>query len=148
MTNPAFAQIYWNDVEAGSTLPVVAMEVTYKICILHVGAGWDYMPGHHNPDYARAQGQPTVFVNTLFHQSFVDRVVTDWAGPLTFINRRKIAMKGSICAGDHIEGHGVVKRVYRSDDGEGRIDFDIVVKNQTMDCCIAECTATLPQRPA
>ena len=88
-----FRQVYWEDAQAGFKLPAVHMDITFRKCVLHVAAGWDYMPGHHDPEYARSQGTRTAFLNTLFHQSFVDRIVTDWAGPRTFINRRKIAMK-------------------------------------------------------
>ncbi len=129
----------------GTELPPVTMDITLKKCVLHVAAGWDYMPGHHDPEYARSQGTRTAFMNTLFHQSFVDRVVTDWAGPATFINRRKIAMKAAICAGDSIVGSARVSRVYRDDAGRGRVDLAVWIRNQNgEECCAADCTVTLP----
>ncbi len=143
----SFSQRYWQDVREGFELPVVSMLVSYKNAILHVAAGWDYMPGHHNPEFARAQGAKTIFLNTLFHQSFVDRVVTDWAGPLTFLIRRKISMKASIYADETISGHARVIRVWRGDAGDGRVDIGVVIRNSVADCCIADCTIRLPDRP-
>lgn len=143
----SFRQVYWEDAQVGFELPPVHMDITLRKCVLHVAAGWDYMPGHHDAEYARSQGTRTVFLNTLFHQSFVDRVVTDWAGPRTFINRRKIAMKAAICAGDHIIGTARVTRVYRHESGHGRVDLDVWIRNQDgADCCVADATVTLPSR--
>ena len=69
------------------------------------------------------------------------------AGPRTFINRRKIAMKAAICAGDHIIGTATVTRVYRHESGHGRVDLDVWIRNQDgADCCVADATVTLPSR--
>lgn len=141
-------QIYWNDVAVGVDLPVISVDVTYKMAILHVAGGWDYMPGHHEPEYARRQGVKNIFLNTLFHQSMVDRTITDWAGPLTFLLRRKIAMRGQIYPGDTIKGVAKVTRVWRGPDDDGRIDLDVVIRSGEDDVCNAICTVRLPDRPA
>jgi hypothetical protein len=39
-----FTQRYWQEMREGFELPVVSMQVSYKNAILHVAAGWDYMP--------------------------------------------------------------------------------------------------------
>ncbi len=142
-----FRQVYWQDVTLDTVVPAISMDVTYKHAIQHVAAGWDYMPGHHNPDYARSQGQRTIYLNTLFHQSFVDRVLTDWAGPLTFIARRKISMKASIYPDERIIGTAQILRVYRGEAGDGRVDLSVVIRNPDADCCLADCTIRLPDRP-
>lgn len=144
MSGINYRQILWGDVKEGMTLPVCSMDVTYKTAILHVAAGWDYMPGHHDPEYARAQGAKTIYLNTLFHQSFVDRTITDWAGPLTFLKRRKISMRDQIYPGDRIEGHATVKRVYRNDREEGLVDLDVSIRTPRGTACVAECTIRLP----
>ncbi|MET0380106.1 MAG: hypothetical protein ABW049_14030 [Spongiibacteraceae bacterium] len=122
-------QVLWEDLQEGMALPSHSMRIDYRHAIMHVGAGRDYMPGHHNPEYARAQGLPTVFLNTLFHQSFVDRVMTEWAGPTAVIVRRKLSMIGSICADDEIVGSGKITRIYRNDHDKKLIDIDIEVRN-------------------
>lgn len=144
MTGKIYDQVLWGSVTEGFVLPVCTMDVTYKTAILHVAAGWDYMPGHHDPAYARAQGADNIYLNTLFHQSFVDRTITDWAGPLTFLKRRKISMRDQIYPGDRIEGHAVVKRVYRSEQDEGLVDLDVSIKTPRAVACVAECTIRLP----
>ncbi len=140
-------QLYSGDVDTGTSVPVCVMDVTYKTAILHVAAGRDYMPGHHEPAYARRQGTETIYLNTLFHQSFVDRTLTDWAGPLTFLTRRRIEMRDQIYPGDRIEGHAQIKDVRDGPDGTALVDLSVVIRTPRADACLADCTIRLPARP-
>ncbi|HYZ48038.1 MAG TPA: hypothetical protein VE567_04005 [Sphingomonas sp.] len=142
-----FHQLYAGDVTTEAVVPVCAMDVTYKTAIMHVAAGWDYMPGHHDPAYAIAQGTDNIYLNTLFHQSFIDRTLTDWAGPLTFLVRRKMSMRDQIYPGDHIEGHAKVLAVREGQKGEALVDLSVVIRTPRGDACVAECTIRLPGRP-
>ncbi|HZU63444.1 MAG TPA: hypothetical protein VFF98_07165, partial [Novosphingobium sp.] len=81
-----------------------------------------------------------------FHQSMVDRTVMDWAGPLAFLTRRKIAMLDQICPGDRIEGHARVERVYRGEKGEGLVDFTVEITRPGTVCCRGWATLRLPER--
>ncbi|AXB80197.1 hypothetical protein [Novosphingobium sp. P6W] len=139
-------QLYAGDVTTGTAVPVCTMDVTYKTAILHVAAGWDYMPGHHEPAYAIAQGTDTIYLNTLFHQSFVDRTLTDWAGPRTFLTRRKISMRDQIYPGDRIEGHARVLALRTEEAGATLVDLSVIIRTPRADACIAECTIRLPER--
>ncbi|MEA3510301.1 MAG: MaoC family dehydratase N-terminal domain-containing protein, partial [Actinomycetota bacterium] len=57
-------------------LPVVTMPITVGRCVLDAATTRDFFPGHHDRDYARAQGARDVYLNTMFYHGFVDRVVT------------------------------------------------------------------------
>jgi hypothetical protein len=72
----------------------------------------DFFPGHHDRDYARAQGVEDMYLNTMFFHGFIDRVVTDWAGPECWIRRRKMKMIEAIPAGHEAVGRGRVVRKY------------------------------------
>ena len=89
-------------------LPEVVDEISYERVVMNAGATWDYFPGHFDPEYAKSQGHPTIFVNTMHLAGFVDRVATDWAGPCSRVVRRKISLLGSIYAGDTMVGRGRV----------------------------------------
>lgn len=148
----SYTQRYWEDVEPGEALPRVDDEITYRRVIMNPATTWDYFPGHHDPEYARSQGQPTIYVNTMHVLGFVDRLATDWAGPRSFIAKRKVALQRSIFAGDTMVGEGRVldKRTDAAGDG-GRVrhlvDLEITVKNQHGDlCCPAGVTLELPSR--
>jgi acyl dehydratase len=138
-------QLAWEEVAEGDIVPRSTLEVSYKRVILNVGASWDYFPGHHDPGYARAHGHPTVFANTSLFLGFADRVITDWAGPRTFIGRRKITMISSVHAGDIMYGEGMVVRKYSSDHGP-RVDLTIELGNQAGPCAHGTATIVLPSR--
>lgn len=72
-------QKYWGDVSEGEVLPRVTMHVPFAKVILNAAATNDYFPGHHDPEYARAQGQRNIYLNTMAIEGFIDRVATDWA---------------------------------------------------------------------
>lgn len=144
METAKYHQLRWEDVNENDTLPRVTIEVPYKRVIMTPAATWDYMPGHHEPDYARSQGQKTIYLNTLFFQGLIDRVITEWAGPGTFIARRKLAMKSSIYAGDTAYGQGRVTRVYQDDQGRCKVDVDVVISNQNGVSATADATVILP----
>lgn len=146
----SYTQRYWEDVEEGDELPRVEDLITYRRVIMNPATTWDYFPGHHDPEYARSQGQPTIYVNTMHFLGFVDRLATDWAGPRTFIARRKVSMRQSIFAGDTMVGEGRVTRRY-TDDSTGRVrhlvDLEMTVSNQHGEvCCPASVTLELPAR--
>ena len=139
-------QRYWDDVNEGDELPRLTMEVTFKKVILNAASTWDYFPGHHDPEYAKDQNQKTIYISTLFFQGFIDRVVTDWTGPETFIVKRRMSMQRSIYAGDTMYGEGKVTKRYVDDAGRHLIDIEIGISNQDGLCCPASVTAWLPSR--
>jgi len=139
-------QLYWDDIAEGDDVTRVEMAVPYEKVIHNAAATWDFFPGHHNPEYARSQGQKTIFISTLFFQGFADRVVTDWAGPLTFITRRKIMMRGSVYAGDTMYGEGKVTRTYVDAGGRHLVDVEVVIGNQDGPQCPVSITAAIPTK--
>lgn len=143
-TDATLHQRRWEDVQEGESLPRITMVVSFKKVILNAAATWDYFPGHHNPDYARQQGQKTIYISTIFFHGFIDRIVTDWAGPRTFIVKRKMSMQRSIYAGDTMYGEGRVARCYRDDQGRHLVDLEVTVGNQDGPCCPASVTIWLP----
>ena len=93
-------------------LPEVVDHIGYQRVVENAGATWDYFPGHFDPEYAKKQGNPTIYVNTMHLAGFADRVATDWAGPGSRVVRRSMRLAASIYAGDTMIGRGraVAKR--------------------------------------
>ena len=48
-------------------LPVVTMPVTVGRCVLDAATTRDFFPGHHDREYALAQGARDVYLNTMFY---------------------------------------------------------------------------------
>ncbi len=150
ITGVDYRQRSWEDVSEQETIPTVRDEISYRRVIMNPATTGDYFPGHHDPDYARSQGQPTIYVNTMHFLGFIDRLVTSWAGPRTFITRRRVAMRQSVYAGDTMVGEGRVT-AKRVEEHAGRmrhlVDVEVVVRNQHgAVCCPATVTVELPSR--
>jgi acyl dehydratase len=139
--------LVWEQVEEGAELPSITLDISYKRVVLNAAATWDWFPGHHDPEYARSQGQRTIYLSTLFFQGFVDRLLTDWAGPGAFIRRRRIEMRRSIYAGERAIAQGRVTRVYERE-GVGLVDVEANVLNDDGPCVRAQATVELQRAAA
>ena len=139
-----FRRLDWHTLTVPVDLPEIVDEISYERVVMNASATWDYFPGHFDPEYAQRQGHPTIFVNTMHLAGFVDRIGTEWAGPYSRVVRRKIALAGSIYAGDTMIGRGKVigKRCNSSGSKpQYLVDLEVSVFNQRGElCCPAELT--------
>jgi acyl dehydratase len=145
-----YRQRHFEDVAEGEALVGAGDEITYRRVIMNPGATLDYFPGHHDPEYARSQGQPTIFVNTMHVMGFVDRLVAEWGGPRTFLVRRRVTLRASVYAGDTMVGSGrVLATRHEERDGRRRhlVDLEVTVDNQRGErCATGAVTVALPGR--
>lgn len=138
---PGPAELVWDAITSGRSFPdCVDDQLTYQRVIMNPGATWDYFAGHYDPEYARAHGQPTIFINTMHIAGFVDRAATAWAGPLSRVVRRSLTLSGSIYAGETMTGRTqiVAKRCSGGSDGTPRrwlTDLIVDVFNQNDVVC-------------
>lgn len=110
----------------GEELPPLVDEITYRRVVMGPGATWDYFPGHYDPDYARGQGQPTIYANSLLLFGLLDRAATEWAGPTSFLVRRNVRLHTSLYAGDTVTVTGAVV----GSRPEGLVDLELMMTNQ------------------
>ncbi|HEX3900263.1 MAG TPA: MaoC family dehydratase N-terminal domain-containing protein [Mycobacteriales bacterium] len=68
------------DPRTGEELPPFDLDVTATVIVAGAIASRDFMPVHHDRDYAVAQGAPDIFMNILTSNGYVSRYVTDWSG--------------------------------------------------------------------
>lgn len=131
------------DVEVGTEITPVSLEITYKRVCINAASTWDWFPGHHDPEYARSQGQENIYLSTLFYHGFVDRGLNDWAGPDALIRRRKISMIKSIYPGQTatLTGKVVGKR---EEAGKCLVDLELLVSSEEGPCVPSEATLELP----
>lgn len=140
-------QRWWHEIVVPAELDEIVDTVDYRRVVMNSGATWDYFPGHYDPEFARRNGHPTIFVNTMHVAGFIDRIATGWAGPYSRVVRRRMRLLGSIYAGDAMVSRGRVvgKRV----EGAGErhlVDLEIAVCNQRGElCCPAEVTLEVPR---
>lgn len=116
----------WDALKVGQVLPPLRFEISSRHAMMHVGANRDYMRDHYDLDYVRSRGHPQLYVNTLFHQSLVDRLVIDWSGPSAFLARRRLRMLGPLYVGDTVHGSGEVTNL-RTECGALLIDVKVLL---------------------
>ena len=64
----------------GDALPPLVIEMTATLVVAGAIATRDFMPVHHDRDYANQQGAPDIFMNILSTNAYCSRYLTDWAG--------------------------------------------------------------------
>ena len=105
--------------QIGDELPGFELNVTSTVIIAGAIASRDFMPAHHDADFARAQGAPHLFMNILTTNGYVARYVTDWAGPEARLRNIKIRLGGPAIPGKPLRFSGKVAKV--SEEGDERV---------------------------
>jgi acyl dehydratase len=106
-------------IAVGDELPRFELPVTSTVIVAGAIASRDFMPAHHDPEYARGQGAPDVFMNILTTNGYVARFVTDWAGPETMVRSIKIRLGGPAIPGQPLRFTGQVTSV--TDEADERV---------------------------
>jgi len=119
MTGPLPTRLDASEVAVGDELPSFDLPVTSTVIVAGAIASRDFMPAHHDSEYARSQGAPDMFMNILTTNGYVSRFVTDWAGPEAMIRKISIRLGGPAIPGQPLRFSG---QVVRADDaGDERV---------------------------
>lgn len=132
----------FEDISEGEDIPSLVLPVTYTKVVGLVAGTRDFFAGHHDPEYARGQGQRTIYANTMFLHGFLDRLVLEWAGPSWFIRRRLMKMETSVYAGDTLTGTGAVSKKWHEDDGTQVIEVAVQASTDDGRCVSGEVVIT------
>jgi acyl dehydratase len=137
---------FWDEVREGEELPPFVVEnLTRSDLVRYAGASGDFNPIHHDEEFARMAGNPTVFGHGMLTAGFVGRCVTDFVG-VENLRRYKVRFATRVWPGDTITCRGKVTRRYE-DQGEKRVDGEVVALNQKGEVAVSgSFTAALPSR--
>ncbi len=128
----------------GDELPVVALPMTAT----HIAAGAiatrDFMPVHHDRDYANSQGAPDVFMNILSTNAYCSRYLTDWAGPEAIVKRLAIRLGVPVFPGSTLTFTGTVTAVEAAGD-EDVVDIELRAATDLGDHVTGTARLTLPR---
>lgn len=102
--------------------------------VRYAGAGGDFNPIHHDEEYARSAGLPTVFGMGLLHGGLLGQRLAAWVG-LANIRAYRIRFTGQVWPGDVLTFRGSVTGV-RDEDGKRLADLALAVTRQTGDAAI------------
>ena len=133
----------WEDVRVGDQLPPLAIDVTATVIVAGAIASRDFMPVHHDRDYANAQGAPDIFMNILSTTGHCSRFLTDWAGPEAMITRLAIRLGVPTFPGTTLTFTGRVVGTSQHEDG-GLVDVELRATNDLGDHVTGTATVSLP----
>ncbi|WP_326825338.1 MaoC/PaaZ C-terminal domain-containing protein [Streptosporangium sp. NBC_01756] len=109
-----------DQVEVGSLLPDLVIELSPTVIVSTALATMDFTPVHHDVEGARAQGSKDIFLNILTTMGLVERYVTDWAGPEALIRGINVKLGAPAYAGDTLTFTGTVAAC---EDGEFTVEI-------------------------
>jgi acyl dehydratase len=125
----------FEEVEEGQALPPFVVEkLTRTDLVRYAGASGDFNPIHHDEEFARAAGNPTVFGHGMLTAGFLAKCLTDAVG-VENLRRYKVRFATRVWPGDRITCTGRVTRKYEAD-GERRIDGEVTATRQTGETAI------------
>jgi acyl dehydratase len=130
----------YDDVNAGDTLPELAVPLTRTLIVATAIASRDYQDVHHDPSLAQQRGSKDIFMNILSTNGFVGRYITDWAGPDATIKSIAIRLGAPNYPGDTMRLTGVVT----AKDGEGVVTVDVRGANSLGDHVTGTVRVALP----
>jgi len=132
-----------NSVAAGDELPGFELPVTSTVIVAGAIASRDFMPAHHDSEFARSQGAPDMFMNILTTNGYVSRFVTDWAGPDAMLRKIAIRLGGPAIPGQSLRFSGRVLHVEEQGD-ERVIEVEIRAANDLGDHATGTVLVSLP----
>ena len=116
-------------IQIGAELPAMVIDVTPTRVVSGAIASRDFMPVHHDRDYANQQGAPDIFMNILSDTAYCSRFLTDWAGPDAMIKRLAIRLGVPVHPGHTLTYTGSVTSVAQEGD-EVIVDVDLRATNE------------------
>ncbi len=120
-------RLLFSDVTLDDSLPGFTLPITTTRCIMATIATKDYYPVHLDPDYARNNGAPNIFINTQTYQLLFTRLLGNWIYPDGRICKLNMKMKSMVAAGDTISVGGKVTNV----NPESRqVECELWIENQ------------------
>jgi hypothetical protein len=96
------------DLAVGTTLPRLEIPVSVLSIVATAIATRDYQDVHHDVARARELGSDSVFMNILASNGYVERYVTEWAGPGALVMGISIRLGAPNYPGDTMTMSGAV----------------------------------------
>jgi acyl dehydratase len=116
MKSRAAKSLRSNEIAVGDALPPFELPVTSTVIVAGALASRDFMPAHHDAEFAKAQGAPDMFMNILTTNGYVARFITDWAGPEAMVRNIKIRLGAPAVPGQPLRFSGQVEKTSHEGD--------------------------------
>lgn len=133
----------WNEIRVGDAITPLVIDVTATVIAAGAIATRDFMPVHHDREYANAQGAPDIFMNILSDTAYCSRFLTDWAGPDARVTRIAIRLGVPVFPGHTLTYNGAVTDVSKTED-EGMVEVEFTAIDDLGDHVSGTATLGLP----
>jgi acyl dehydratase len=130
-------------IAVGGALPILEISMTPTRIVAGAIATRDFMPVHHDRDYANEQGAPDIFMNILSTNAYCSRYLTDWAGPDAMVRRLSIRLGVPVFPGSTLTFTGAVTAV-TAEAAEVVVEVEFRASNQLGDHATGTATVTIP----
>ena len=137
------ATLDWNTIRVGDPVTPMKIDVTATVVVAGAIATRDFMPVHHDRDYANSQGSPNIFMNIITDNGLCSRFLTDWAGPEATVRKIAIRLGMPAYAGSKLEYTGTVTGKLQRD-GEGVVEVEFRATNDQGDHVSGTAVVGLP----
>ena len=118
----------WHTVRVGDELPSLVIDMTPTRIVAGAIATRDFMPVHHDREFANQQGAPDIFMNILSDTGYCSRFLTDWAGPDAMVKHIAIRLGVPVFPGHTLTFTGEVTGLHREGD-EGIVEVALRAVN-------------------
>ena len=132
-----------SELAVGDELPEFALNVTPAVIVAGAIASRDFMPAHHDPEYAKGQGAPDVFMNILTTNGYVSRFVTDWAGPEAMVRKIAIRLGAPAIPGQPLRFTGQVAAINEEED-DCKVELAVRAANDLGDHATGTVIVSIP----
>ena len=133
----------WNAIRVGDRITPMTIDVTATVVVAGAIATRDFMPVHHDRDYASSQGSPNIFMNIMTDNGYCSRFLTDWAGPEAIVRKIAIRLGVPAYASSRLEYTGTVTGTSEID-GEGLVEVEFRASNDQGDHLSGTAVISLP----
>jgi acyl dehydratase len=130
-------------VAPGDRLPDLVITVTATVIVAGAIATRDFMPVHHDRDFANRQGAPDIFMNILSDTAYCSRYLTDWAGPEAMVKKLAIRLGAPAFPGSTLSYSGEVTAVSEGGD-DAVVTVDLRAVNDLGTHVTGTATLSLP----
>jgi acyl dehydratase len=122
--------VTWDDLAEGTKAePREFGPLSRTDFVRYQGASGDFNPIHHDEEYAKGAGFPTVFSVGMLQAGLLGTYATDWLGA-TNVRQYGFQFREQVWPGDVLTCTGEVTRRYEEND-ERRVDLELSCTRQT-----------------